>query len=214
VRLDDPGLTSIKSPNVGNAPTLGASNHYSFNFIIMKKNKTPQLEIKKGMTKNERLSIIIASLALLVSLTQLLLSIPFIINKIYRPEIKVKVHPSILKKDKYLFLFEIVNSGNKSADGLITTFLCYKNDSVNYSPRSGYEIGFKASQNNLLKEVDLKAGHFLPGAEITVSIFCDTTNINNFTSLMGFSKNTTMKEIAPPYVDEIKYNDGFGTVEQ
>ena len=168
---------------------------------------------KHKLTKNEQLTLTMSILALVVSVTQLVFSLPFILNKIYKPNVVVKVFKPFEKNSKIISNFQIINNGNKFAEGLVTSFLCNLNDSILYSPQGGYEMSRKISAAGTMKEITLKADHFIPEAEVSVTIYSDTLDIRKIAIEMNIKSTNLIKTLSPPYVSQIRYNDGSGKIE-
>lgn len=155
------------------------------------------------MTKNEKLTLVISSIALLLTILQLLLSIPFVSNLFYSAEVVGKRLDDKYSKGQYETTFLIKNEGNKNADNLLVNLTVSTKSKLTIVPNVFYEI--EAHQNGEpLRDIIIKTSHFLPKENIYIIVNTDSTDFYKFKT-----GDETMKI---PMLGIIKYDDGFGNI--
>lgn len=147
-------------------------------------------------TKNETLTLIISSLALLFSLVQLLFTVPFFANKIYAPNIVCKLDSREFKTGNFFMTYLLKNEGNKTAENVIIGFTCFKH---NYIISPGVNFTVEEKENGVpLKDIIIKTESFAPGEHAYIIIYGDSATY----------QKEELKEYIP-FFQQIKYKDGF-----
>ncbi|MDP4208266.1 MAG: hypothetical protein Q8928_05575 [Bacteroidota bacterium] len=157
------------------------------------------------MTKIEKLTLVISSIALILTSIQLLFSIPFVSNLFYSAKIIGARIDDKYSNREYETTFLIKNEGNKNADNLMVNLTIPKESKLTIVPNVLYEI--EAHKNGEpLKDIIIKCPHFLPKENIYIIVNTDSSNYYKFKN-----ENDTIRF---PMLGIIKYDDGFGKTER
>jgi len=154
----------------------------------------------KKMSNNEKVTIGISSLALLLTLIQLVFSTPYFSDRIYHADVIGRIEKSGYKEGKLNSIYTIKNEGNKSSETLAISFTCFKDDKITTAPNLNIIVEEKEN-GPALKDIIIKTESFLPGDYIFVMISTDS---------LKHSKDS-MSNIVP-FLGQIKSKDGFGKI--
>lgn len=160
---------------------------------------------KEKMTKNEKLTLAISMIALLLTILQLLSSIPFISDIFYSAEVTGKRLDDKFSKGQYESTFLISNEGNKIADNLMVNLTISAKSTFTILPNVFYEIE-SHKNGEPLKDIIIKCPHFLPKENIYILVNTDSTDYYKI-------KNGN-ETITIPMLGIIKHDDGFGVTEK
>lgn len=167
-------------------------------------------ETKPKLTKNEKLTLGISILALLLTLWQLVFSSPMFSKFFYSPEVLGTEERTISKKGTFVSTYKVCNVGNKPAENLLISVSCFAKDYITIIPTLDYDVQHKKN-GEPLKDIMIKANTFLPKDQIIIVVDSDSSDINSFERQMR-AQNATNWKI--PSLSVIKYSEGFGKIQR
>jgi hypothetical protein len=144
---------------------------------FQKKNQI-DIDQKIKLTKNEKLTLVLSSFAILISLGQLFCTSPFFSDFLIKPDIYVDPKEYEFKDGNIISTFRIVNKGNKTAEDLIISLGCFQNDTVNVIPLSILDTTEKKVKKPY-KKIIIKASRFVPNDNIYIRVITDTATFYN-----------------------------------
>lgn len=150
------------------------------------------------MTKNEKTTILISSLALLISILHFLFTIPSIFSVFYSADVIGKNVYTNTEGKIIQNTFQITNSGNIAAEELEIKLVCRIEDSVEIIYSSNKNVTY--SKFDGAKHALLKISHFVPNENIHIIVFSD----ESINKLNFFTK---------PNIVSIKHSKGLGKID-
>lgn len=165
---------------------------------------------KNKLTRNELITIVISSLALLISIGQLLFSYPLFSKYFYGSKIIGTEFPIKNESKKCISTFQITNEGNKTADDITISLTCFKDDNVTIMPQLDFDVEYR-DNGAPLKDIVIKNRKFVPHDFIIVMIASDSTS---YYESIAELKNQMIEndKFRIPFLSIIKYADGFGEI--
>lgn len=158
---------------------------------------------KEKLSKNERFTLIIASIALLLTLLQFIFSIPCVSNLLYSPNIIGERLDDKCSNRIFESTFLIKNSGNKIANNLMVNMTISKKSKVQIIPNTLYEIK-ERKNGEPLQDIIVKATHFIPNENILIIVYTDSSSF--------YKMKADNDSIVIPMLGIIKHDDGFGKI--
>jgi hypothetical protein len=179
--------------------------------MTTKKNKA-DLAQKEKLTRNEKLTLIIASIALIGSLCQLFLSSQLFIDWFVKPDIYASAKSYYVDKGDVISTFEIKNKGNKTAEDVIISLSVFKNDFFTIYPISILDTS-ERKNGEPLKDLIIKTSRFVPNDFIFIQVTTDTSTFFNAQRQL-INQNIRPSAFIIPNLNFVKYRDGMVSIDR
>lgn len=153
-------------------------------------------------------AITIATLALILSVAQFLLTTPIFVNFYLYPDLKISGSGSPLDSETLVGTFVLRNEGRAPAKKVEVGFVLQENQRISIMPKIKSEVVITDDSPVLVKNVRLDIPRLNPGEEVVVIIMPGPNGEVLNKELVGFMKMSGIQEI--PFVSFIRSEHGHG----
>ncbi len=177
-----------------------------------RRSRKAEFNQRNKLTRNEKLTLALASAALLISLGQIIFTSQFFTDLFIKPKIYASAKNYSVENGKVISTFEIKNKGNKTAEDLIVSMTCFKNDTYTIYPINILDTS-EQKNGEPLKDIIIKSGAFVPNDFIFIQIVTDTATFNSA------KKQLINQKIRPsafiiPNLNFVKFKNGIVEIDR
>ena len=177
-----------------------------------KKDKNKKTQDSNGKDKKTNLPLILSVLAILISLGQLIFTIPIVLRYFDRVEIQATELGLSKPTDKNYIQssFLIRNNGKNTAENVELHLRILKGDNVLFIPEV-FRLSKDDKKNGIAKNLIYKCDELVPGENVRIYVYSDFDNylrINSIDTLI-YEKTVAKPEFDyGPYMTNLKHSKG------